>query len=108
RHAQLGFANVVLHARLSDAPVKTHPGQPDWPAVEPYLNEALDLSHAEREAYLSRLETEQPRVAAELRDLLTERDILEANGFLEASAALHVERGRVGAQIGAYTIRSLI
>jgi eukaryotic-like serine/threonine-protein kinase len=88
--------------------VKIRPGQPDWSAVEPYLNQALDLPCAEREAYLSRLQSEQPHIAAELRDLLAERDVLEANGFLEASAAHHVERGRVGSQIGAYTIRSLI
>jgi serine/threonine protein kinase len=88
--------------------MKSRPEQPDWSALEPYLNEALDLPAADRDAYLSRLESEQPRIAAELRDLLVQRDILEATGFLEAGAARPAERERVGAQIGAYTIRSLI
>ncbi len=86
----------------------TSPGQPDWSAIEPYLNEALDLSNPAREEYLSRLEFEQPNIAADLRALLARRDMLQANGFLEDSPVNRVGREGVGTQVGAYSISSLI
>jgi hypothetical protein len=58
--------------------------------------------------YLSRLEDDEPTVAAALREMMADRRNLEAQGFLETSLVKAPEREQVGTQVGAYTITSLI
>ena len=79
-----------------------------WSDVEPYLDQALDLSVSERQQFLESLAADQPGIAAALRELLIERDQLEAKGFLECPVEVPVETALIGEQIGPYTIEALI
>jgi tetratricopeptide (TPR) repeat protein len=80
----------------------------DWVDVEPYLDQALELSGTERDAYVDRVALEQPGIAAALRDLLADRDELDSKGFLEEPVMALTDISLVGQQVGAYTIDSLI
>jgi len=80
----------------------------DWVDVEPYLDQALELSGAERDAYVDRVASEQPGIAVALRDLLADRDELDSKGFLEEPVMALTDISLVGQQVGAYTIDSLI
>lgn len=80
----------------------------EWTAVEPYLDQLLDMPENEREAYLSRLDCDQPAIADSLRKMLAVHVELREKGFLEASVVGEVNEDLVGVQIGAYTISSLI
>jgi tetratricopeptide (TPR) repeat protein len=80
----------------------------DWVDVEPYLDQALELSGAERDAYVDRVALEQPGIAVVLRDLLADRDELDSKGFLEEPVMALTDISLVGQQVGAYTIDSLI
>lgn len=82
--------------------------EPTFTEIEPYLDAALDLPEEAREAWLAKLAAEAPRIAAALKQMLMERDEIEAQGFLAGSLELPREESLVGAQIGAYTISSLI
>jgi hypothetical protein len=55
-----------------------------WNRIVPYLDQALDLAPAQARIWLSDLECAQPQIAAQIRELLTERDMLNAIGFLAA------------------------
>jgi tetratricopeptide (TPR) repeat protein len=79
-----------------------------WSDVEPYLDQALDLSVPDRRQFLERLAVDQPDIAAALHELLIERDELEAKGFLERPVEVPVETALIGEQIGPYTIEALI
>jgi len=85
-----------------------------WRTISDSLDHALDLDPIERERWLAALATTQPELASMLRDLLAEREVLDANGFLHTSpravatlAGSH-HTSMAGKQIGAYTIESLI
>jgi serine/threonine-protein kinase len=80
----------------------------DWVDVEPYLDQALELSGAERDAYVDRVALEQPGIAVALRDLLADRDELVSKGFLEEPVMALTDISLVGQQVGAYSIDSLI
>jgi serine/threonine-protein kinase len=88
--------------------VRVRPGDADWKAVEQHLDRLLDMDEIQWDGYLSRLEDDEPTVAAALRDLMADRRSLEAQGFLEASLVKPVDQERIGTQVGAYTIVSLI
>jgi tetratricopeptide (TPR) repeat protein len=88
--------------------VRVRPGDPDWKAVEPHLDRLLDMDETLWDGYLSRLEQVEPTIAAALRGLMADRRSLEAQGFLEASLVRPADQERVGLQVGAYTIVSLI
>jgi tetratricopeptide (TPR) repeat protein len=80
----------------------------DWVDVEPYLDQALELSGTERDAYVDRVSLEQPGIAVALRELLADRDELDSKGFLEEPVMALTDISLVGQQVGAYTIDSLI
>src|SRR5688572_25078144 len=85
-----------------------------WRELSGHLDRALDLEPAERERWLSELMTSQPLIAAAVRNLLAERDALNARGFLQnpPSAIADLTRRHrpslAGKQVGAYTLDSLI
>ena len=88
--------------------MRIQPGHADWKALEGHLDRLLDMDESQWEAYISRLEGEEPTVAAALREMMADRRSLEAQGFLEASLVKTAGQERVGTQVGAYTIVSLI
>jgi serine/threonine protein kinase len=82
----------------------------DWPRISGYLDEALDLDPPAREAWLAGLAATQPELAATLRSLLAERELANAEGFLQHStlaattiAALY-HASMAGTKVGAYTL----
>jgi serine/threonine protein kinase/tetratricopeptide (TPR) repeat protein len=80
-----------------------------WKLVSPYLDQALDLEPAERESWLAQLSAEHPEIARELGALLTSRDRLAEQVFLEnALGAAEAAPSWAGKQVGSYTIQSLI
>ena len=88
--------------------MRIRPGQPGWTDVDQHLDRLLDLPSAEREGYLSGIESGQPHVAAALREMLVDHERLANAGFIENALARSVVPELIGAQVGAYTIRSLI
>ena len=81
----------------------------EWQRVSPYLDLALDLHPDAREAWLQELANTHPGVASIVRDLLAERDRLDAKGFLAHSPlAGDSISSRVGQRVGAYVIASRI
>ena len=83
-------------------------GDQDWATIDPFLDQALELSGAEREAYLAGLTLEHADIARLLKELLADRDRLESQGFLEQPVMALTEESLVGQQVGAYTIDSLL
>src|SRR6185503_5072447 len=85
-----------------------------WHELSSQLDRALDLGPDERERWLNDLATSQPLVAAALRNLLAERDALDACGFMQEppqAIADLTKRHRpslAGKQVGAYTLDRLI
>jgi serine/threonine protein kinase/Tfp pilus assembly protein PilF len=84
-----------------------------WRLLSPYLDEALDLTDAEREPWLTRLRGENPDVAADLARLLDEREALDRSGFLQGAAlplpnSLPDRTTFAGLRVGAYTLVSPI
>src|SRR5215212_1570062 len=73
---------------------------PDLTAALHLLDEALDLSAAERTAWLARLSIEQPIVAREVEKLLAAEAELDARGFLVTGEAPTL----AGRRVGAYTL----
>jgi serine/threonine-protein kinase len=80
-----------------------------WERIAPYFDRALDLEPTERETWLADLAKSQPDIAASVRAMFAEREVLEAKGFLAQPAfGLVTNASRVGARVGAYTIERLI
>jgi eukaryotic-like serine/threonine-protein kinase len=82
--------------------------QPSWSEIEPYLDEVLEMPEAERDARLAQLEQKNAPIAKALKDLLLEREQVAAEGFLEGAASVPPPLTQAGAQVGAYTIDSLL
>ena len=55
-----------------------------WQALSPHLDAAFEVTGVERERWLAALEARDPRLAADLRQLLAEHDALDKEGFLSA------------------------
>jgi eukaryotic-like serine/threonine-protein kinase len=92
-------------------------GLAPWPEIDGYLDRALDLAPRERELWLSELTSSQPGIARILRQLLAEREALNASQFLEDSPLGDLPFGGrqgparsplEGTRIGAYTIERLL
>ena len=88
-------------------------GLAHWPEIDGYLDHALDLAPAQREHWLARLTWSQPGIARLLRELLAEREALNASQFLEDSPLVdppptHARTKLEGTRIGAYTIERLL
>jgi serine/threonine protein kinase len=73
-----------------------------WTRLSPLLDEALDLSAAEREPFLRRVHREQPGLAALLARLLASHDQAVASAFL--AEPLEPQSGLAGSQVGAYLL----
>jgi serine/threonine protein kinase len=85
-----------------------------WHELSGYLDRALDLESNERERWLTELNAARPAIATALRNLLAEREALNASGFLlhpPSAIAELTQRHRpslAGKQIGAYRLDELI
>ena len=88
--------------------MKVRPGHADWKVIEQHLDRLLDMDETRWDGYVSRLEDDEPTVAAALREMMADRRDLEAEGFLETSLLTPPDQEQVGTQVGAYTIVSLI
>jgi tetratricopeptide (TPR) repeat protein len=88
--------------------IKITLGDDHWIDLEPYLDQALELSGTERDAYVGRVGVEHPDIAVALQELLADRDRLASKGFLEEPVMVLTDISLIGQQIGAYTIDSLI
>jgi serine/threonine-protein kinase len=76
-------------------------------ALEPLLDEALDLAPAERAAWLADLRVRSPGLAREVETLLAAEGDLDARGFLADGAATGlpgVVPSLAGRRLGAYTL----
>jgi serine/threonine protein kinase len=84
-----------------------------WHELSGHLDRALDLESDERQRWLTELAVSQPLIAAAVRNLLAERDALNASGFLQTPPRAIADltqrrRSLAGKQIGAYTLDHLI
>src|SRR5262245_15530965 len=77
-----------------------------WKVLSPYLDEALDLSSAERLAWLAGLRARDAALAGQLETLLAEYDRVEVEEFLARDPVARPTL--VGQTVGAYTLRSPI
>ena len=79
-----------------------------WLKVEPFLDQALEMSAEEREPWLARLRSDSPDVADDLVVLLSGETKANRDDFLEsplsAAAFASIDEPLAGHQIGAYTI----
>ncbi|HEX6162460.1 MAG TPA: serine/threonine-protein kinase [Vicinamibacterales bacterium] len=79
-----------------------------WLKLSAYLDEALDLSPVERDAWLQRLRESDPKAAAELAVMLADHKQLRAEGFLDTAALRDADTSLAGVVIGSYTLISRI
>jgi eukaryotic-like serine/threonine-protein kinase len=85
-----------------------------WHELSGHLDRALELSPDERERWLVDLAASQPVIVAALRNLLAERDALDACGFMQNPPQAIADLTRrhrpslAGKQVGAYTVDRLI
>jgi serine/threonine-protein kinase len=76
-------------------------------ALEPLLDEALDLAPAERAAWLADLRARTPDLAREVETLLAAEEDLDARGFLADAGTAELPRpvpSLAGRRLGAYTL----
>ena len=76
-------------------------------ALEPLLDQALDLAPAERAAWLADLRARTPDLAREVETLLAAEGDLDARGFLAESPTAKLPRplpSLAGRRLGAYTL----
>ena len=84
------------------------PLTPDqWQEISPYLDEALEIPVEERDAWLTSLREKNAKLAATLRSLLDEQQLLKQELFLERSP-VKVGEGLAGQKVGSYTLVSQI
>jgi serine/threonine-protein kinase len=80
-----------------------------WQVLSPFLERALELSDAERIAWLASLRAEDARLTADLEALLERHRGLQDDGFLEDHVLPRPAQGSLAGQtVGAYTLRSPI
>jgi len=76
-----------------------------WQILSPYLDRALEMSDEQRRSWLTSLHAERPDIAADLEELLDERNALSREGFLGGVPAQPpAARSLEGQTIGAYTL----
>jgi len=78
-----------------------------WESIAPLLERALDLSDAERSAWLETLRAESPSLADDLEALLALRADADRDRFLERAPPLP-PASLAGQTVGAYTLEELI
>ena len=80
-----------------------------WSALSPYLDKALTLSEAERAHWLKEVGAENPDLARQLQELLSEHEAAQQEAFLETSPiALPESPGLAGQTLGTYRLVSPI
>jgi serine/threonine-protein kinase len=80
-----------------------------WSALSPYLDKALTLSGEERTHWLKTLGAENPDLARQLQELLSEHQAAQLEAFLETSPiTLSENPGLAGQTLGAYRLVSPI
>src|SRR6478672_9582849 len=80
-----------------------------WNELSPLLDEVLELTDEQRQAWLETMRATRPQVAAELEKLLSELESLDAAGFLQGDpSALLGHNSLAGQAIGAYTLEAQI
>jgi serine/threonine protein kinase/Tfp pilus assembly protein PilF len=77
-----------------------------WQALSPYLDQALDLSPAERDSWVASLSLVDPALADELRIFVDDQAALSHDGFLSGRVAAQPTVSMAGHRIGAYTLVS--
>jgi serine/threonine-protein kinase len=80
-------------------------------ALDPLLDQVLDLEPDEREIWFAALRLERPVLAGELESLLGQESLLEERGFLSGDGYAGMFDGApslIGLQIGAYTLEEPI
>ena len=78
--------------------------QQRWQEISRYLDEALELDEAARQAWLDDLSSRSPELAKTLRSMLAERDELDAEPMLSGERFAEPRHGLTGQQLGAYTL----
>ncbi len=71
-----------------------------WPALEPLLDQALEMSGAERDNWLDELRTSSPRLAVALTSLLEADAVADQRGFLADTSSTTL----AGLMVGPYTL----
>jgi serine/threonine-protein kinase len=79
-----------------------------WVKIFPFLEQSQDVPNEEIEAWLAEITSRNPDIAAPLRELVMERQVLEGQDFLERPAQIPSQVSRIGQSVGAYTIESLL
>ena len=80
-----------------------------WHALTPYLDQALELTGAQRAAYLATVRQESTALAADLEALLREHRDVKDEDFLAGTPGLTPPpTSLAGTKAGAYTLVSLI
>ena len=81
-----------------------------WARIYPWLEKAQDVPAADLREWIDRIISEQPDVGIPLNDVLSQADLMaDDHEFLVHAASIPTERlSRVGQQVGAYTIDSLL
>ena len=75
-----------------------------WHEIGPYLDQALDMSHAQRAAWLTSLGAQNPGLVARLESLLEEHGSLAQERFLEDPGILSTRSAQAGTVVGVYTL----
>ena len=75
-----------------------------WGVLSPLLDRALELSVADREAWLAELRVQSPELAEELASLLSGEAAADDRRFLAEPLGVTLE----GLQLGAYTLEHLL
>jgi serine/threonine protein kinase/Tfp pilus assembly protein PilF len=82
-----------------------------WRALSPYLDQALEVATQERCAWLASLHAQNPALAAELRTMLVEHDLVHESHFLESGVLdprTALAQPLAGQVLGAYRLVSFI
>ena len=90
-----------------------NPDRDRWLSLSEHLDRALEISRAERAAWLEEFEGEEPEIARELRGLLSAADERDFDDFLAGAAPAAPKAppeapAMIGRRIGAYVIESEI
>ena len=82
-----------------------------WRVLSPYLDEALEIAPDERAGWLASISAHDPVLAADLRTMLAQHQMVHETGFLE-HAVLDSSTARIpslaGQVVGAYRLISPI
>ena len=90
------------------------PDPPTWQRISAALDQGLDLSPADRETWLTGLQTSDPVLASRLRELFIQHERLEDSGFLSGSPSTSpvlitlFSGSLAGKQAGSYVIERLL